>query len=58
MGNKILMGLRSRTVWAGVALFVLSGFHGVQDLLPTATVMPIEAILTFLVAYFRVNSKA
>jgi hypothetical protein len=53
--EKILKALASKTVWAGVILFLVSGFEGVQNLVPDGLVFPIQAVLTFLVAYFKVN---
>lgn len=56
--KKILMALKSRTVWTVVVLFLVSGVQGIQDLLPASAVVPIQGLLTFLVAYFRVTPKA
>ena len=51
------MALKSRTVWMGVCMFLVAGITGVQDMIPEAVRTPLLGILTFAVAYFRVNPK-
>ena len=55
--EKIYKALRSRTVWAAIALFAVSGFDGVREFVPDALETPISGVLALMVAYFRVNPK-
>lgn len=57
MKAKIILALKSRTFWSAVALFVVSGIDGVKDLIPVSAQLPIDAILTAMVGYFRVNTR-
>lgn len=56
--NKILVLLKSRTVWTIVVLFLVSGVEGIKDMIPVAAQTPVQFILSALAAYFRVNPKA
>lgn len=56
--NKIKLALKSKTAWTFVVLFLISGFGGVQDLLPENVVAILTPILTALGIYFRVNPVA
>lgn len=49
--------LKSRTVWAFVALFVINGITGVRDLIPAAWLPLIDAILGLIGIYFRISPR-
>lgn len=53
--NKILLGLKSRTVWTIIALFVINGFQGISSLVPPAALDTINAILGVVAIYFKIN---
>lgn len=53
--EKIKKALSSRTVWMVVALFVINGITGVQDLLPVAWLPYINSFVGILAIYFKVN---
>lgn len=55
--DKILTALKSRTVWSIVILFLVSGFNGIQAILPAGSLELIQGILTLLAIYFRVNPR-
>jgi len=49
--------LKSRTVWTIVILFVINGIGGIRDLIPSGLLPIIDALLSILAVYFRVNPK-
>lgn len=55
--EKIKLALKSRTVWSVVVLFLISGVDGITTMIPAELLFPIQAILTGLATYFRVNVK-
>ena len=54
--NYLLKLLKSRTVLTFLALFLFHGLQGTQDLIPVAYVPFVDAVLTLLGIYFRVNT--
>lgn len=48
--------LTNKTVWAFVALFVISGTNGVMGLIPAQWVPLIDAILAVAGSYFHVTT--
>ena len=58
MLDKILNLAKSRTVWTILVLFIVNGFEGVRDLFPGAWLPIIDALLSSLAIYFRVNPRA
>lgn len=53
--NKILQSLKSRTVWAIVVLVALNGVDATKDMIPAEVLLPLNLLLGYLAAYFRVN---
>jgi len=49
--------LKSRTVWAVIVLFIVNGVDGVRENIPANWLSLIDAILSMLAVYFRVNVK-
>lgn len=56
--NKILVALKSRTVWTVVAIILVNGLPEVRNLVPSGLLPVIDAVLLILSAYFRVNRRA
>ncbi len=56
--NKIIVALKSRTVWTIVAMFIIGGVNSVHDIIPSGLVVYIDALLGAMAIYFRVNPKA
>jgi hypothetical protein len=50
-----MKALKSRTVWTLIITFLTNGFIAVQGDFDPNTVMVVNAILTGLAAYFKVN---
>ena len=55
--QTVLKALRSRTVWAGILLFLLSGVEGVREMVSAEWLTPLSAILAVLVGYFRARPR-
>lgn len=55
--EKILKALKSRTAWTIVAMFVVSGIDGVKDFIPSFYEPIVNAVLSLIAIYFRVNNK-
>lgn len=55
--NTVKQAFKSRTVWAGILLFLLSGIEGVRELVNPDWLGVLSAILAVLVGYFRVNTR-
>ena len=55
--DKIIMGLKSRTVWTVILMVVINGVSSVQSELPVNSLPYVNAVLGILAAYFRVNPK-
>jgi len=55
--DKVKMALGSRTVWSAVVMFLVAGVSAVQDVIPDGYVTVIQAVLTALTVYFRVNPQ-
>lgn len=53
--NKIVLGLKSRTTWTVVAMFLIGGISAVQSLIPAQYVGLVEGGLGLLAMYFHVN---
>ena len=53
----IIKLLKSRQFWTLVALFVINGFTGIQDSIPTSFLPYINSILGIMAFYFRVSPK-
>jgi hypothetical protein len=49
--------LKSRTVWMAVILFIVNGITGIRENIPAGWLPLIDAILTMLTIYFRVEVK-
>lgn len=47
---------KSKTVWTFVALFIISGTNGVMNLIPAGDVIYVQGFLTFLGAFFHVDT--
>ena len=56
--DKVKLALKSRTVWTVVVLFIIHGVTGVHDSIPVAVQPVVDAVLSLLAIYFRVNPKA
>lgn len=55
---RTLLGyLKSRTVWAIIALVVINGVEGVRELLPVNFLPIVDALLGLAAIYFRVKPK-
>ena len=50
--------LKSRTVWTVVVLFIINGISGIREIIPATALPIIDAVLSLLAIYFRVNPKA
>lgn len=55
MTTKIGMALRSRTVWIGIALFIINGLSAVHNMIPASLLPFVDAVGLLLTAYFHVN---
>lgn len=55
MQNKIVLALKSRTVWTVVALFVINGVSAVKVFVPVAWLPVVDAVLGVATVYFHVN---
>ncbi len=53
--NKIALVLKSRTFWTLVVIFIINGFNGIHNSLPTSIIMPLDAVLGLLATYFHIN---
>ncbi len=51
------MGLKSRTVWTIVVMFIIGGVNSIHDIIPANLVTIIDGALGALAIYFRVNPK-
>lgn len=49
--------LKSRTVWAVIALFVINGFTGIRESIPVGWLPYLDGVLGLLAIYFRANPK-
>lgn len=56
--QKVSVGLKSRTVWTFVVLFILNGIDGVRDSIPANVMDVLNPILTIVGMYFRVTPKS
>jgi len=56
--TKILDVLKSRTVLTIVLLFLINGVAGVQEFIPAEHLALVNAFLSALAIYFRVNVQA
>lgn len=55
---KTLLGyLKSRTVWAFIALFVINGVEPIRTSIPIDVLPIVDAVLAVLGVYFRVKPK-
>lgn len=57
MLEKLKLGLKSRTVWTIVALFIINGITGVRDHLPGNWLPVVDGILSLAAMYFRINPR-
>jgi hypothetical protein len=57
MKAKLLLALKSRTVWTIVVLFIINGVTGIQDSIPANIMDILNPILGLLAIYFRINPK-
>lgn len=48
--------LTNKTVWAFVALFVISGTNGVMGLIPAPYIIYVQLLVTALGAYFHIDN--
>ncbi len=55
--EKLIQSLGSRTVWSVIVLFIVNGFEGIREFLPTGFLPYIDGILGMLIVYFRANPK-
>lgn len=56
--DKVLLALKSRTVWTVVAMVIINGIASVQDMIPANYLPAINLLVGALAVYFRVNPKA
>ena len=49
--------LKSRTVWTLVLLFVINGIEGIRGSIDPSLLTGVDAVLTALAMYFRINTK-
>lgn len=55
--DRIILGLKSRTVWTIVAMVIINGVGSVQDMLPAHSLPIINLILGIMATYFRVTPR-
>ena len=55
MMHKIAQALKSRTFWTLVALFIINGITGIREQISPQMLTTIDAILTVLAVYFKLN---
>lgn len=55
--QKVIIALKSRTVWTVIALVIINGIPSVRDLLPTTWLPYVDVLLGLMASYFRVNPK-
>lgn len=55
---KFLSGLKSRTVWAIIALVIINGVPSARELLPAELLPYVDTILGLLAWHFRITPKA
>ncbi|MES2006890.1 MAG: hypothetical protein V4436_02145 [Patescibacteria group bacterium] len=53
--NKVLLALKSRTIWTIVLMFVIGGVNAVSTFIPPVVEVPLMGALSFLAMYFHVN---
>lgn len=56
--DKVLLAVKSRTVWTIVAMFVIGGVGAVNQYIPVEARPLVEGALALLAMYFRVNPQA
>ena len=49
--------LKSRTIWTLVFIFVLNGFQAIQGSIPPEIAIVVNAVLTALAMYFRIDAR-
>ena len=55
MANKIVLALKSRTVWSLIVLFVVNGISGIHDSIPSNWLTLVDGVLGILTVYFKIN---
>jgi hypothetical protein len=55
--TKAMKYLKSRTVLTLVFMIVLNGFQSIESTIPAETFVLVNAVLSALAVYFRVNPK-
>lgn len=55
MNNKIMLAVKSRTVWTVVAMFLVGGVSAVQSFIPVQYTGLVEGVLGLLAMYFHIN---
>lgn len=53
--SKIILALKSRTIWTSVVLFLVNATPMFNSVLPPEWKALVDAILGLLVAYFHLN---
>lgn len=47
--------LKSKTVWAIVALFLINGIGGIHAMIPGGLLPYVDGLVSLLAIYFRIN---
>jgi hypothetical protein len=53
--NKVLLALKSRTVWTVVALVLINGIPAVRGFIPAQYLPYVDGAIGLLAMYFKVN---
>lgn len=53
--NKIILALKSRTVWTVIVMFLIGGVNAVASFIPAGLETPVMGALALLAAYFKVT---
>lgn len=55
--NKIIMAVKSRTVWTVVAMVLVNGITSIQSMIPAQYLPIVNGVLGLLAVYFRINPQ-
>lgn len=55
--DKLKTALTSRTVWTIIFMFIINGLAGIADSIPADTMTTINAVLSVIAIYFRIDAK-
>lgn len=56
--EKLLSYLKSRTVLTVILMFLVNGVTGIQEFIPEAYLPIVNAVLSLLAIYYRVEARA